>query len=181
MAAWRGRVVPQRGPWHGGLGAVPAPRAHAASVPQALHFLQRNAARYHFRRTKMLPVSGGFHTRLMEPALEPLAQVLKTVDIKKPLVSVHSNVTGHRYAHPRHIRKLLLQQVVSPVRWEQTMHAIYERKRGTEFPRTFEVGPGQQLGAILKSCNLQAWKSYSSVDVLQASEDPGPDPVEPLR
>uniref|UniRef100_A0A5F9CBL6 Malonyl-CoA-acyl carrier protein transacylase, mitochondrial n=1 Tax=Oryctolagus cuniculus TaxID=9986 RepID=A0A5F9CBL6_RABIT len=63
---------------------------------EALHFLQRNAARYHFRRTKMLPVSGGFHTRLMEPALEPLAQALKTVDIKKPLVSVHSNVTGHR-------------------------------------------------------------------------------------
>lgn len=148
---------------------------------EALHFLQRNAARYHFRRTKMLPVSGGFHTRLMEPALEPLAQALKTVDIKKPLVSVHSNVTGHRYAHPGHIRKLLLQQVVSPVKWEQTMHAIYERKKGTEFPRTFEVGPGQQLGAILKSCNLQAWKSYSSVDVLRASEDPGPDPVETLR
>lgn len=143
--------------------------------PQALRFLQKNSSRYHFRRTKMLPVSGGFHTRLMEPAAEPLAQVLKTVAVKKPLVSVYSNVSGSRYLHPKHIRQLLGQQVVSPVKWEQTMHAIYERRRGTEFPRTWEVGPGRQLGSILRSCNLQAWKGYSHVDVLQASEDPDAD------
>lgn len=141
---------------------------------EALQFLQQNSSKYHFRRTKMLPVSGGFHTRLMEPAVEPLAQVLKAIDVKKPLVSVHSNVDGNRYAHPKSIQKRLVQQVVSPVKWEQTMHAMYERKKGTEFPRTFEVGPGKQLGSILKSCNLQAWKSYSHVDVLAAEEDPAP-------
>lgn len=107
----------------------------------------------------------------MEPALEPLAQVLKAIDVKKPLVSVHSNVNGSRYMHPEHIRKLLVRQVVSPVKWEQTMHAVYERKKGTEFPRTFEVGPGKQLGTILKSCNLQAWRSYSHVEVQEADED----------
>jgi len=133
---------------------------------QALQFLQKNSSKYHFRRTKMLPVSGGFHTRLMEPALEPLAQVLKSIGVKKPLVSVHSNVDGNRYMHPKHVQKLLVRQVVSPVKWEQTMHAIYERKKGTEFPQTFEVGPGNQLGTILKSCNLQAWKSYRHVEVL---------------
>uniref|UniRef100_H0XAE8 Malonyl-CoA-acyl carrier protein transacylase, mitochondrial n=2 Tax=Otolemur garnettii TaxID=30611 RepID=H0XAE8_OTOGA len=139
---------------------------------EALQFLQKNSSKFHFRRTKMLPVSGGFHTRLMEPALEPLEQVLKTITIKEPLISVHSNINGNRYMHPKHIQKLLAQQVVSPVKWEQTMHAIYERKKGTAFPQTFEVGPGQQLGTILKSCNLQAWKSYSHVDVLQATKDP---------
>nr|XP_006207258.2 malonyl-CoA-acyl carrier protein transacylase, mitochondrial [Vicugna pacos] len=138
---------------------------------QALQFLQKNSSKYHFRRTKMLPVSGGFHTRLMQPAVEPLAQVLKAIDVKKPLVSVHSNVDGNRYMHPKHIQKLLVQQVVSPVKWEQTMHTIYQRKRGTEFPRTFEVGPGRQLGTILKSCNLQAWKSYSHIEVLEADEN----------
>lgn len=138
---------------------------------EALQFLQKNSSRYHFRRTKMLPVSGGFHTRLMEPAVEPLSQVLKAIDVKKPLVSVHSNIDGNRYMHPKHIQKLLAQQVVSPVKWEQTMHAIYERRKGTAFPQTFEVGPGKQLGAILKSCNLQAWRSYSHVEVLEASED----------
>ncbi|XP_054438542.1 malonyl-CoA-acyl carrier protein transacylase, mitochondrial [Pteronotus mesoamericanus] len=142
---------------------------------EALQFLQKNSSKYHFRRTKMLPVSGAFHTRLMEPALEPLTQVLKAIDIRKPLVSVHSNVRGDRHMHPQHIRKLLAQQVVSPVKWEQTMHALYERKKGTEFPQTFEVGPGKQLGAILRSCNLQAWKSYSNVEVLEAGEPPDQD------
>ncbi|XP_037016556.2 malonyl-CoA-acyl carrier protein transacylase, mitochondrial [Artibeus jamaicensis] len=142
---------------------------------EALQFLQKNSSKYHFRRTKMLPVSGAFHTRLMEPALEPLAQVLEAVDIRKPLVSVHANVDGNRYMHPRHIQKLLVQQVVSPVKWEQTMHTLYERKKGTEFPKTFEVGPGKQLGAILKNCNLQAWKSYSNVEVLAADEAPESD------
>jgi [acyl-carrier-protein] S-malonyltransferase len=117
----------------------------------------------------------------MEPAVEPLEQVLKAIDIKKPLIAVHSNVSGHRYMNPKHIRKLLGQQVVSPVKWEQTMHAIYERKKGTLFPSTFEVGPGQQLGSILRSCNLKAWKSYSHVDVMQASEDPDPCPPESPR
>lgn len=118
----------------------------------------------------MLPVSGAFHTRLMEPAVEPLAQVLKAIDVKKPLVSVHSNVNGNKYMHPKHIQKLLVQQVVSPVKWEQTMHAIYERRKGTEFPRTFEVGPGKQLGTILKNCNLQAWKAYSPVEAMEAED-----------
>uniref|UniRef100_U3EAI9 Malonyl-CoA-acyl carrier protein transacylase, mitochondrial n=1 Tax=Callithrix jacchus TaxID=9483 RepID=U3EAI9_CALJA len=148
---------------------------------EALRFLRKNSSKYHFRRTRMLPVSGAFHTRLMEPAVEPLMQVLKAIDVKKPLVSVYSNVHGHRYMHPTHIQKLLAQQVVSPVKWEQTMHAIYKRKKGSEFPRTFEVGPGQQLGAILKSCNLQAWKSYSPVDVLQTLEHVDPDPEESPR
>ncbi|XP_031996060.1 malonyl-CoA-acyl carrier protein transacylase, mitochondrial [Hylobates moloch] len=148
---------------------------------EALRFLQKNSSKFHFRRTRMLPVSGAFHTRLMEPAVEPLTQVLKAIDIKKPLVSVYSNVHGHRYMHPSHIQKLLVQQVVSPVKWEQTMHAIYERKKGREFPQTFEVGPGRQLGAILKSCNMQAWKSYSAVDVLQTLEHVDLDPEEPRR
>ncbi|XP_052016118.1 malonyl-CoA-acyl carrier protein transacylase, mitochondrial [Apodemus sylvaticus] len=139
---------------------------------EALHFLRRNSAKYHFRRTKMLPVSGGFHTCLMEPAVEPLRKVLGTINIKKPLVAVHSNVSGHKYTHPQYIRKLLGQQVVSPVKWEQTMHSIYERKKGMEFPSTFEVGPGQQLGSILKCCNRQAWKSYSHVDVMENIMDP---------
>lgn len=139
---------------------------------EALRFLRKNSAKFHFRRTKMLPVSGGFHTCLMEPAVEPLMRVLDTINFKKPLVAVHSNVSGQKYTHPQYIGKLLGQQVVSPVKWEQTMHAIYERKKGMEFPSTFEVGPGQQLGSILRCCNWQAWKSYSYVDVMQNIMDP---------
>ncbi|XP_012880223.1 PREDICTED: malonyl-CoA-acyl carrier protein transacylase, mitochondrial, partial [Dipodomys ordii] len=156
-------------------------RLKPPSFPQALQFLRKNSSKYHFRRTKMLPVSGAFHTRLMEPAVEPLARVLKTIDVKKPLVAVYSNVSGNRYTHPTHIRKLLGEQVVSPVKWEQTMHAVYQREKGAAFPSTFEVGPGTQLGSILRSCNMQAWKSYSHVDVMEGSQDPEPGTPEALH
>ncbi|KAM4881740.1 malonyl-CoA-acyl carrier protein transacylase, mitochondrial [Thomomys bottae] len=146
---------------------------------QALQFLQKNSSKFHFRRARMLPVSGAFHTRLMEPAVAPLTHVLKTIDMKKPLVPVYSNVSGNRYGHPKHIQKLLGQQVVSPVKWEQTMHNIYQRRKGVTFPSTFEVGPGTQLGSILRSCNLQAWRSYSHVDVMEGSQDPEPGATEP--
>ncbi|NXO04048.1 FABD protein, partial [Rhinopomastus cyanomelas] len=137
---------------------------------EALEFLQENAQKYHFARTKRLPVSGAFHTRLMEPAVEPLTEVLKSFEIKSPLLCVYSNVNGKKYMHPQHIQKLLAKQVVAPVLWEQTMHSVYGRKQGTEFPYTYEVGPGSQLGAALKKCNLKAWKQYSHVDALEDQE-----------
>uniref|UniRef100_A0A8C9G8R9 Malonyl-CoA-acyl carrier protein transacylase, mitochondrial n=1 Tax=Pavo cristatus TaxID=9049 RepID=A0A8C9G8R9_PAVCR len=106
---------------------------------QALEFLQKNAPKFYFTRTKMLPVSGAFHTRLMEPAVEPLAEVLKSIEIQKPLICVYSNVDSKKYMHSKHIQKLLVKQLVSPVLWEQTMHSVYQRKQGMEFPYTYEI------------------------------------------
>jgi len=132
--------------------------------------LQKNAPKFSFTRTKMLPVSGAFHTRLMEPAVAPLAEVLKSIEIQKPLICVYSNVDSKKYMHSKHIQKLLVKQLVSPVLWEQTMHSMYQRKQGMEFPYTYEVGPGKQLGAVLRKCNLKAWRQYSHVDVTEEEE-----------
>ncbi|XP_053320424.1 malonyl-CoA-acyl carrier protein transacylase, mitochondrial [Spea bombifrons] len=137
---------------------------------EALQFLQKNSRKYHFLRTKMLPVSGAFHTRLMEPAVEPLRKTLKALDFKRPYVPVYSNVDGKRYKHASAIHHLLLKQLVSPVKWEQTMHAIYERRKGNDFPRTYELGAGRQLGSILKGCNLKAWRFYRNIDGLTEDE-----------
>lgn len=145
---------------------------------EALRFLQKNSSRFHLRRAKLLPVSGAFHTRLMQPAQEPLARALRSVRVSQPLVPVYSNVTGHRYPDARRIPDLLVQQVAAPVRWEQTMHALYERRKGTPFPSTFEVGPGRQLGSILRNCNAQAWKSYHHVDALGPDGDEDQDQEE---
>ncbi|XP_067856177.1 malonyl-CoA-acyl carrier protein transacylase, mitochondrial [Heptranchias perlo] len=132
---------------------------------QALEFLQQNSQKFHFLRTKLLPVCGAFHTRLMELATQPLQEILKTISIEKPLISVYSNVDAKKYMHSKHIQQLLVKQLVSPVKWEQTMHAMYEREQGTDFPDTYEVGPGNQLGTMLKNCNLKAWRFYKHIDV----------------
>ena len=85
---------------------------------------------------------------------------------------MHSNVDGKRYMHADHVRRQLVKQLVSPVKWEQTLHEIYGRSRGEAFPRTYELGPGRQLGATLQKCNLKAYKTYTHVDVTD-SEDQG--------
>ncbi|KAL7982734.1 hypothetical protein Chor_010332 [Crotalus horridus] len=135
---------------------------------QALEFLQKNSRKFSFARVKMLPVSGAFHTRLMKSAMQPLSEALESISIQQPLISVYSNVDSKKYMQPGQIQHYLVEQLVSPVKWEQIMHRIYERNQGKKFPYTYEVGPGKQLGAILRSCNLKASRYYSNIDV---SED----------
>ncbi|XP_041833603.1 malonyl-CoA-acyl carrier protein transacylase, mitochondrial [Melanotaenia boesemani] len=136
-----------------------------AGHQQALDFLQQNSRHLHFIRTKPLPVSGAFHTELMASATEPLRDVLRQVEVRRPEISVYSNVDGKRYMSESHVRRQLVKQLVSPVKWEQTLHEIYERTQGERFPHTYEVGPGKQLGATLQRCNRKASQMYKHVEV----------------
>uniref|UniRef100_A0A3B3ZEY9 Malonyl-CoA-acyl carrier protein transacylase, mitochondrial n=1 Tax=Periophthalmus magnuspinnatus TaxID=409849 RepID=A0A3B3ZEY9_9GOBI len=136
-----------------------------AGHQQALDFLQKNSRQLNFMRTKVLSVSGAFHTELMEFALAPLREVLRQVEVRRPEINVYSNVDGKRYMNETHVRKQLVKQLVSPVKWEQTLHEIYERTQGHLFPDTYEVGPGKQLGATLQKCNRKAFKTYTQMDV----------------
>ncbi|XP_069021036.1 malonyl-CoA-acyl carrier protein transacylase, mitochondrial [Embiotoca jacksoni] len=141
-----------------------------AGHQQALDFLQKNARRLQFMRTKPLPVSGAFHTALMASVAEPLREVLRQVEVRRPEINVYSNVDGKRYMSESHVRRQLVKQLVSPVKWEQTLHEIYERTQGETFPHTYEVGPGKQLGATLQKCNMKAFRTYDHV-VVTAYED----------
>ncbi|XP_014836773.1 PREDICTED: malonyl-CoA-acyl carrier protein transacylase, mitochondrial [Poecilia mexicana] len=136
-----------------------------AGHKQALDFLQQNSRRLEFIRAKPLPVSGAFHTELMASATKPLREVLQQVEVRRPDIRVYSNVDGKRYMSESHVRKQLVKQLVSPVKWEQALHEIYERSQGESFPQTFEVGPGRQLGVTLQKCNRKASQLYAHVDV----------------
>ncbi|KAI4876054.1 hypothetical protein NFI96_030103 [Prochilodus magdalenae] len=141
-----------------------------AGHQEALDFLQKNSRQLHFARTRQLPVSGAFHTDLMEPAVEPFRDVLRQLEVRRPDIAVHSNVDGKRYMNDKHLRRQLAKQLVSPVKWEQTLHEIYERTQGQEFPHTYEVGPGRQLGATLQKCNMKAFRNYTHIDVALPQE-----------
>ncbi|XP_017267011.1 malonyl-CoA-acyl carrier protein transacylase, mitochondrial [Kryptolebias marmoratus] len=141
-----------------------------AGHQQALDFLQQNSRHLQFTRTKPLPVSGAFHTELMASATEPLGDVLRQVEVRRPEINVYSNVDGKRYMSEGHVRRQLAKQLVSPVKWEQTLHEIYERSQGESFPQTYELGPGRQLGATLQKCNRKAFQKYSYVDVVAKEE-----------
>ncbi|EDV52000.2 probable malonyl-CoA-acyl carrier protein transacylase, mitochondrial [Drosophila erecta] len=130
---------------------------------EALEFLEQNAKALKIRRLKRLAVSGAFHTPLMQSAVEPFTKALKSVRLQDPVIRVYSNVDGKPYRHAKHILTQLPKQIVRPVKWEQTLHEMYERKQGVDFPRTFECGPGKGLVQVLEKVNAKAAQSSFNV------------------
>ncbi|KAK0047868.1 malonyl-CoA-acyl carrier protein transacylase mitochondrial [Biomphalaria pfeifferi] len=136
-----------------------------AGHEEAIEFLSTNAKEFGILRTKRLAVSGAFHTNLMESAVQPLQRALAGMKIGSPKFTVYSNVTNAPYHLKTNFAHMLGQQLVKPVKWEQIMHNIYSRDKGVEFPNTYEIGPGRQMGTFLKQVNLQAHKQYHNVEV----------------
>ncbi|XP_076449813.1 malonyl-CoA-acyl carrier protein transacylase, mitochondrial-like [Babylonia areolata] len=137
-----------------------------AGHSEALDFVEKHARTFGIRRTKRLPVSGAFHTALMSSAQTPLGDALRKVSLHAPEVPIYSNVTASRFGrNPEKIAELLQKQVTSAVKWEQVMHVMYSRPQGQDFPASFEAGPGNQLGLMLKSVNLKAFRKYTHVDI----------------
>jgi [acyl-carrier-protein] S-malonyltransferase len=103
-------------------------------------------------RAVMLTVAGAFHTKLMKPADERLAQALANVPIRRPRIPVISNVDAKTHDDPEEIRANLVRQVVSPVLWENSMRALLERG----IDEFYEVGPGRVLRGLLKRIDRKA-------------------------
>lgn len=93
-----------------------------------------------------LAVAGAFHTSLMKPADERLAAALEAVEIHPPSVPVVSNVDVAPHTDPAEIKALLVRQVLSPVRWEDSVRAMM----AAGVDRFFEVGTGRVLTGLLK-------------------------------
>jgi [acyl-carrier-protein] S-malonyltransferase len=98
-------------------------------------------------RVVPLAVAGAFHTPVMQPAVERLQQVLEQVEIRPPRLPVVSNVDARPHDDPTEIRRLLVQQVVRPVRWEESMRWLINERGIQAF---FEVGPGRVLRGLLR-------------------------------
>lgn len=131
---------------------------------EALQFIQKNLDKFRLRDMRKIHANGAFHTSLMKPAVEPFALALQKIQLEDPIIGVFSNVTYKRYFNTKHIRKLLPQQIVKPVKWEQIMHEFYDRDLKVSQPRTFICGPADELSMILKKVNLSAWKRSFTYD-----------------
>jgi [acyl-carrier-protein] S-malonyltransferase len=99
-----------------------------------------------------LSVAGAFHTELMKPADEQLAQALAGVLIQPPRLPVWSNVDAQPHTDPVEIRALLVKQVLSPVRWEETIRGML----GVGVEKFYELGPGRVLAGLLKRIHRKA-------------------------
>ncbi|OLD50705.1 MAG: hypothetical protein AUI83_11305, partial [Armatimonadetes bacterium 13_1_40CM_3_65_7] len=97
-------------------------------------------------RAVQLPVSAPFHTSLMRPAARRLSEVLMGLTINPPTIPVVSNVTAQPVRGPDDIRRLLVEQVASPVRWDESVRAMADAGITT----FVEVGPGTALSGLIR-------------------------------
>lgn len=103
------------------------------------------------KRALPLPVSGAFHSPLMEPAREELARAIDATPFSAPRCPVYQNVTALPTQDPAVIKANCLKQLTSPVRWTQTVLNMMA-DGATEF---VELGPGTVLTSLLKRIQQQ--------------------------
>lgn len=98
------------------------------------------------KRALKLPVSGAFHSPLMDFARDGLAEALDNLPIHVPSCPVFLNVTAAPTTDPEEIRRRLVEQLMAPVRWAQTLSAMQEGGA----TRFVEVGAGKVLSGLVK-------------------------------
>lgn len=103
------------------------------------------------RRALEIPVNGAFHSPLMEPARLELAAGIEQATFQDARVPVYQNVTAQAHTDKDEIKKNLLAQLTSPVRWTQTIQNMIA-DGATEF---VEVGPGKVLQGLIRKVDRQ--------------------------
>ncbi len=113
------------------------------AVERAGHLLREAGA----KRVLPLNVSGAFHSPLMQVAERGLAEQLRAVELRAPAFPVVSNVTAAPVREPEEARRLLVEQLTSPVRWVASVRTMMAEAGITRF---LEPGPGSVLTGLLR-------------------------------
>jgi [acyl-carrier-protein] S-malonyltransferase len=96
-----------------------------------------------------LSVAGAFHTSMMESAVEKLTKALADTEMSETKIPVYSNVDAAVHQQPDEFRSLLVQQVCSPVLWQDSM----EKMLADGYEEFYEVGSGRVLRGLMKRIN----------------------------
>lgn len=98
------------------------------------------------KRAMKLKVGGAFHSPLMQPAQEELAEAIESAEFKTPLCPIYQNVDGKPHTDPKEIKENLIKQLTAPVRWTYDVQAMIA-DGADEF---IELGPGSVLQGLVK-------------------------------
>ena len=112
----------------------------------ALEQIDSIAAELGAMKVVPLKVAGAFHSDLMKPADDQLAQILGQSTVASPRIPVYSNVDATPHVDPDDIRRTLVAQVLRGVRWEDSIR----RMLADGFDTFYEIGPGRVLTGLLK-------------------------------
>ena len=101
------------------------------------------------KRGILLPVSAPFHCSLMKKAAEKMREKIENIDFLKPKPHIISNVTAKEESDVNKIKSLLVDQIVSRVRWRESVN--YMIKQGVD--DFIEIGPGKVLAGLVRKIN----------------------------
>jgi [acyl-carrier-protein] S-malonyltransferase len=114
---------------------------HSKAVERAIERIKQEG-----KKAVLLPVSAPFHSPLMKPAGERLEKALEEISVSDLKVPVVTNVEAEVNTSKDRVKGLLVAQVSSPVRWEESMRKMIEKGIG----HLFEIGPGKVLSGLMK-------------------------------
>lgn len=124
------------------------------AIEKACELLKEKGA----KRALVLPVGGAFHSPLMEPAREELAQAIESTSFNTPVCPVYQNVVAKGVTDPNEIKENLMKQLTAPVRWTQSVQQMIA-DGGTDF---IEIGPGKVLQGLMRKIDRSV--SASSIN-----------------
>ncbi|MCX7987730.1 MAG: ACP S-malonyltransferase [Bacteroidales bacterium] len=113
-----------------------------SGIDKAIELLTAKGA----KRALKLPVGGAFHSPLMEPARQELAEAIESTHFESPICPIYQNVTATAENNPAAIKQNLIKQLTAPVKWTQSVQAMVS-DGAVEF---YEVGPGKGLQGLIK-------------------------------
>ncbi|MFO7798909.1 MAG: ACP S-malonyltransferase [Rhodohalobacter sp.] len=124
------------------------------AVKEALEMAKEQGCRL----AKLLPVSGAFHSPLMEPAYKSFKRRVVEIDFSTAKIPVYSNVTGEGTTDPDIIKENVIFQLTHPVKWTDTLKNM-QSAGATDF---IEIGPGKVLQGLvkrtLKNVNIEGYE-----------------------
>ncbi len=126
-----------------------------AGIDKAIDLLNEAGA----KRALKLKVGGAFHSPLMEPARVELAEAISATTFNQGICPIYQNVTGQPVNDPEIIKNNLIKQLVSPVRWTQTMKNML----ADGATKVIEVGPGKVLQGMFKKIDRKLDTESASI------------------
>ncbi|QOR73396.1 ACP S-malonyltransferase [Cruoricaptor ignavus] len=118
-----------------------------AAVEKACEKLKAAGA----KRALLLPVNGAFHSPLMQPAQDKLAEAIYNTKFRQPTMPVYQNVTTTAVTDPEEIQKNLVAQLTGAVKWTQSVQNMIKDGAGI----FVEVGPGKTLQGLIKKIDSE--------------------------
>ena len=98
-----------------------------------------------------LPVSDAFHTPLMQPAVDGMADIVAKLFFRKPLIPIIANTTAQPLTTTEAVKDELLRQLCSCVQWQRSIEYMIDKGVST----FIEIGPGKVLTGLIKRINKE--------------------------